>query len=68
MGPINVDELMLAIKWLRTQPRQVQLGIHRATRSVDKCRVDGTWVLIASYRCHTRMMADTVPAKKGGKV
>lgn len=62
---VNAEELMEALRWFRTQPRDIQRAINKAIRSVDLCRVDGTRVLIASYRLHTRMMANSIP--KGDK-
>lgn len=66
MKPINADEIMLAMRWMSTQPTDVRSAIMKAWKSVDKCRVDGMWVLVASYRCYNRMMSDTVPIRKEG--
>ena len=61
---INIEELGDALKWYRSLPRDTQLAITKAMRSVDRCKVDGNTVLIASHRLYNRMMADTVPATR----
>lgn len=62
MRPVNTDELPDAMRWFRKLSDDKRAAIIKAMRSVDKCGVDGTWVLVASYRMYNRMMADTVPA------
>jgi hypothetical protein len=58
---IQSDELGDALRWFMYQPISTAHAIRKAMRSVEIFGIDGTHVLIAAYRMHNRVMANTVP-------
>jgi hypothetical protein len=54
---VNTDELRLAMEWYRKLSPDYRVALAKAMRSVDACNVDGTRVLIATFRMVMRQVA-----------